>query len=1083
MKHKYIILLIIIIAVNSAIKAQIPDEPKSLLSPNATALGQYGEVPVSLFTGTPNISIPIYDFSYSEIEFPISINYHSSGIRPDQHPGWVGLGWSLNAGGVISRIVKDLPDEYNNNKRLFYSHASANLKSLANAGYLHKLPLSSEGWHQNLTASAINNDYAEIDTEPDQFVFNFLGLSGRFYIGFDGTIQIECNKPIKITISDEFILPPFSEVSACASYLYGNSQSIKGFTIVDDLGITYTFGYTDSSIEFSKDFFKQNISEWVATSWMLTKVMAPNGEAINIQYERDNFINQMYISLNNTVTSAKAEAWAYNNYQCSSIIGTVSMPYTNIYDNYDCIEGQLISPVYLRKITTPNIELDFERSETKEMRYSDEIYKMKFEKYNSSDPEFLYISYIGDSWKKYDKFMPFLQKWNDFEKKIDPETNILEIPSLNNLKWYQLDKIHIKCLTTQQTLKSFFLKYSDNRNQRLTLNSIVEIGNDNNTKGNAYSFDYYNIDEMPPYLNLMTDHWGYYNKTSSPITNEIFNDNITTRNTNSRVVHYGVLKSIVYPTGGATEFIFEPHEYSGQIRLNRWTGVHYLEENRIGGGIRIKSVVNYPSGLNEPENKTQKRFYYISGFSKNNLENSYSSGILNNQVQYSFSVSTPVYQLSTNLLINKLAYTVVTQTIGSYQSVIPMSENSTGAAVNYTEVTELNDDGSYSINYFSNYNSSTRGDEFVDYLDSAPISQINQSYSFYSPTTSNDIFRGKLLYQEIYDNNNNPVFSKKIEYNAFNSQQIRSLNLKISRLCNVGAFLDGTAYTINMGTILPVKETSIYYEKTGSLTTVKSYYYNQARQLTMEKITNNYHTITNTFKYISDIQNNSNKDYILDIMEMKNLNMLSYPVEIVKNYKGIDGIDRTISGTLFLYKRFDNVNTFRKYAEYKLDIEKPITNMTGINNPQNDIDNRYSIKKQYYRYNALGRPLHFKINSLDYINLWAYNSENLIFESKGCNWENLLTYISEEEIEQLARRGLPSDIEINKLLQIQQNSNLTESIIYTYFPSIGKKSVFLNTGNIIEYNYDLFGRISHIYEKSNNSRQLIKSYNYKTSNY
>ena len=41
----------------------------------------------------------------------VYLTYHGSGVRPDQHPGWVGLVWNLNAGGCISRIVNGLPDE------------------------------------------------------------------------------------------------------------------------------------------------------------------------------------------------------------------------------------------------------------------------------------------------------------------------------------------------------------------------------------------------------------------------------------------------------------------------------------------------------------------------------------------------------------------------------------------------------------------------------------------------------------------------------------------------------------------------------------------------------------------------------------------------------------------------------------------------------------------------------------------------------------------------------------------------------------------------------------------------------------
>ena len=42
---------------------------------------------------------------------PIYLTYHASGNKPDQHPGWVGLGWTLHAGGCINRIVNGMKDE------------------------------------------------------------------------------------------------------------------------------------------------------------------------------------------------------------------------------------------------------------------------------------------------------------------------------------------------------------------------------------------------------------------------------------------------------------------------------------------------------------------------------------------------------------------------------------------------------------------------------------------------------------------------------------------------------------------------------------------------------------------------------------------------------------------------------------------------------------------------------------------------------------------------------------------------------------------------------------------------------------
>src|SRR6476469_507577 len=101
------------IAVLSA-QGQIPRNPVNVQSPNVASLGLYGEVPISPFTGLPTISIPLYELKSKTITLPIGLSYHASGFRPDQHPGWVGAGWNLSAGGSISRVIKDMPDDYDN---------------------------------------------------------------------------------------------------------------------------------------------------------------------------------------------------------------------------------------------------------------------------------------------------------------------------------------------------------------------------------------------------------------------------------------------------------------------------------------------------------------------------------------------------------------------------------------------------------------------------------------------------------------------------------------------------------------------------------------------------------------------------------------------------------------------------------------------------------------------------------------------------------------------------------------------------------------------------------------------------------
>ena len=83
----------------------------SIVSPTAASLAKYADIPVSNHTGIPNIDIPIYIVKEGSLSLPVSLSYHASGIKVIEAASWVGTGWSLNAGGVITRSVQGVPDE------------------------------------------------------------------------------------------------------------------------------------------------------------------------------------------------------------------------------------------------------------------------------------------------------------------------------------------------------------------------------------------------------------------------------------------------------------------------------------------------------------------------------------------------------------------------------------------------------------------------------------------------------------------------------------------------------------------------------------------------------------------------------------------------------------------------------------------------------------------------------------------------------------------------------------------------------------------------------------------------------------
>jgi hypothetical protein len=137
--------------------------------PNAAALGKYGDIPVSMHTGIPNVNVPLHTINGTGgLSAPISLSYHASGIKVVETASWAGLGWTLNAGGAITRTVRGGLDE----GRITSSGRGRSLFSASLATV-----------ETNLNPTTGNNQYivdmseGKWDVEPDAYNFNFNGYS------------------------------------------------------------------------------------------------------------------------------------------------------------------------------------------------------------------------------------------------------------------------------------------------------------------------------------------------------------------------------------------------------------------------------------------------------------------------------------------------------------------------------------------------------------------------------------------------------------------------------------------------------------------------------------------------------------------------------------------------------------------------------------------------------------------------------------------------------------------------------------------------------------------------------------------
>lgn len=246
-----------------------PYKDVSISSPTAASLGKYGDIPVNNHTGIPNISVPIYSIHAGTIQLPLTLDYHASGLKVQEPSGWVGAGWSLNAGGVITRSVQGGPDEKGTNPggSELYGHFS----DYGYNNYLYNI--SQQDWQ------SFAKGYK--DGEPDLFFYNFGDYSGKFYFRDDRT-------PVIVPQDDLKIIPGYSPV--------GN-KSIQSFIIITPGGVQYHFGNSPGitgtpPIEITNTITAQNglSTGTVISSWYLNKVVSPDNQfAINLLYQPENY--------------------------------------------------------------------------------------------------------------------------------------------------------------------------------------------------------------------------------------------------------------------------------------------------------------------------------------------------------------------------------------------------------------------------------------------------------------------------------------------------------------------------------------------------------------------------------------------------------------------------------------------------------------------------------------------------------------------------------------------------------------------------------------------------------------------------
>jgi len=224
-------------------------------SPEAFSMTEAARIPVDYYSGLVKIDLPLIELNTRVGDFSLNLKYHSSGNKVAEVASSVGLGWSLESSGVITRVVRGKNDDDIN------GYVGSNLRGKK---------INELAFNQLSNSEVLYYSSSEWDSEPDMYYFNFMGGSGSFTLNKQGEV-------IMMPENDFKIFPAF-----------GPNSSNNYWTLVDKSGVRYKFGVTVSEREYSKVKVTNGIDvkeyDQYISSWYLSEIEKPGFGKISFSY-------------------------------------------------------------------------------------------------------------------------------------------------------------------------------------------------------------------------------------------------------------------------------------------------------------------------------------------------------------------------------------------------------------------------------------------------------------------------------------------------------------------------------------------------------------------------------------------------------------------------------------------------------------------------------------------------------------------------------------------------------------------------------------------------------------------------------
>ncbi len=953
--------------------------------------------PVSHRTGVPEISIPLFEAEEGGIKIPLTLTYHAGGIKVNQQSTWVGLGWNLQVEPLITRKINGKDD----------------IGSLGYIGY------SGTTSYEDFSGTLSDwRGFADgvSDGEPDLFSYSLLNDRGNFMFQKYSSTSYEPltipYKPLKIE--------------------YGN----KTFEITDDYGRHYLFDLkelTDPNTHGSEPSY--------ITTWRCTRVVSANTkDTIYFSYnpyrvtDSYSFYDNVEI-LDSIMTSDYSMRATITN---NSIVGSGS---GNIGSTTTALEVPNYSGIYMKDLIYQVLPIPVFR-----LIGAQESYPVRHQSTRNS-----VLNEV---------------RFNEGRILLYSVPNGYVGNRLDSIKVLNNDNYIIK------TIK-FYSRYINSQSQsaasnlerdyRFFLDSVV-IDSPGSSR-ERYSFNYNepsNYGANKPWSNK-SDYWGYYNHNSGLLSNvavpPISGVKVLDYNAPSSIQSYvtqiggmpqspyetammlNVLKSIVYPTGGRTEFEYSANKYMDGTNV------------KIAGGLRIERISSF---LNTTDTVpvTEKIYKYGIGDLKIKPEN----------LIFSYE------QLLNGVGAGKYFYMRKRAFVSSTLNNIFYS---TGCPVSYRSVTEYNGDmGALTGKTVYNYNPEL-SDASVKYKtniieDPIPIDggELTSVFNYACKNGLYYLIEKKDYEYSKYERPEHILVGKSFRKVVYASDYTRTHEESLADFATV-------SYPQPVGCMLLTKVTT-QTKGIGQLINTNSevnyYYDNSSHLLLTRKETNDSkgNVVKKTIKYPSDINNGV-------YATMASLNMLNYPIEKTDYFNG-----SITESNLTTYKNDDGHYLPDKL--YQLETTSPIASSSFVYFNGTTKDTNYGVSPEvtYVDYNSDGRLTKTQGKNGKYTYyLWAYNNQYPV--AKIVSSINTTISISVND-NNLSKSDFLTNIQndvayLKTVLSSYINNSNYQVVLYTYKPLVGITSQTDISGISTFYSYDDLGRLKLVRDDDGNCIEKHE-YNY-----